>query len=49
MRGETTYTNPEPELTLEAGDNLAVLGTKEQRDLVRRLSEAAQSIGVLSP
>ncbi len=37
LRGETVYSNPGPELILAAGDIVAVLGTRVQRDAFRAL------------
>jgi CPA2 family monovalent cation:H+ antiporter-2 len=37
LRGEAAYSNPGPEMILEAGDVLAVLGTSAQREAFRSL------------
>jgi monovalent cation:H+ antiporter-2, CPA2 family len=38
LRGEVVYNNPDPDLTLLAGDNVAVFGTSEQREAFRALA-----------
>ncbi|HSH78159.1 MAG TPA: cation:proton antiporter [Herpetosiphonaceae bacterium] len=41
LRGETSYNNPGPEETLAAGDIVAILGTRVQRDAFRGLLASA--------
>jgi CPA2 family monovalent cation:H+ antiporter-2 len=44
LRGEVAYNNPDPDLAFLAGDNVAVLGTPEQRAAFRTLAAAAPEL-----